>query len=111
MPATAAHTITRPGPAPTLTSQPEQQEAAPVMAEPQTVTFDEALAAAHANGVSTTDGPAFMAAFCDGPLTTIIGAISPRLVWEGARNKGLTTTQLAALAYGNPTAVIDLQQL
>lgn len=80
-------------------------------AAPLTVTYDQALATAKQDSICKTNDPALMAAFCHGPLQIIVGAVSPRLVWEGAQKQGLTTTQLAALAYGNPNAVSNLQWL
>lgn len=81
--------------------------ASPTMA----LTYDQALATAKQDSICKTNDPAFMAAFCHGPLQIIVGAVSPRLVWQGAQKQGLTTTQLAALAYGDPNAVSDLQWL
>jgi len=50
-----------------------------------------------------------MAAFCQYDLQQIVGAVSPKLVWEGARRKRLSARDLAALASSNPLAVGDLQ--
>ncbi len=75
------------------------------------MTWEQALAEAKDRSISGASDPGLMAALCDGTLQTIVGAVSPRLVWEGAQKRGLTTTQLAALAYGDPIAVSDLQWL
>ena len=49
-----------------------------------------------------------MASFCDGTAQLLIGAVSPRLVWEGAMSKGMTTKQLATLMHDDPIAAADL---
>lgn len=69
------------------------------------MTFDQALSAARAQGVTRAAEVALMAQFCDGPLQRLVGAVSPRLAWEGAIQEGLTTRQLAALAGTDADAV------
>lgn len=96
-------------PQPTATT-PTAAPAAPATS-PLPTTYDQALTTAKQDSICKTNDPAFMGAFCHGPLQTIVGAVSPRLVWQGAQKQGLTTTQLAALAYGDPGAVSDLQWL
>jgi hypothetical protein len=50
-----------------------------------------------------------MAAFAQHDLPLLVGAVSPKLVYQAAQKKGMTTKQLAALAHKNPMAVSDLQ--
>ncbi|MFE7965214.1 hypothetical protein ACFU0X_19650 [Streptomyces cellulosae] len=71
--------------------------------------YDAALNAGRKTGDSRADDAARMALFCDGPLQTLVGAVSPQLVWEGAQAKKLTTHQLAAMCRSDVMAVSDLQ--
>jgi len=73
------------------------------------MTYNQALSEAKGNIGHCSDA-AEMAAFCDGPLQTLVGAVSPKLVWEGAQKSGVTTRELAALCR-NALAVSDLQWL
>jgi hypothetical protein len=71
-------------------------------------TYEQELAAAcHVGSAHATD-PGLMAQFCSSALQTLVGAVSPRLVWEGAQGKGLSTRELADLCHTDPTAVADL---
>lgn len=60
--------------------------------------YRETLAAAKKVGASKATDPQLMALYCDGPLQTVVGAVSPKLVWEGAQTTGLTTQQLMKLS-------------
>lgn len=71
--------------------------------------YEAALTAGREIGASRADDNALMALFCEGPLQTLVGAVSPELVWDGAQRKGLTTRQLGALANSDVMAVSDLQ--
>ncbi|MFA5707524.1 hypothetical protein [Mycolicibacterium sp.] len=73
--------------------------------------FDSALARHDAVGSSKALDADLMAAFCRDVLQQVVGAASPKLVWEGARKKGLTTRELAELAIRDVLAVSDLQWL
>ncbi len=58
---------------------------------------------------NATDAQA-MAMYCEDIMQLMVGAFSPRLVWEGARKAGLTTLELASLcADKNLRALDDLQ--
>lgn len=72
------------------------------------MTYEEALAESRTAGASTASDPALMAMFCDGPLQTLVGAVSPKLVWEGAQRRKMTTQDLAKLCSKHPKAVADL---
>jgi hypothetical protein len=73
------------------------------------MTYDEALAEAKDKGVGACGDAAAMAAFCENTLQLIVGAVAPRLVWEGARAKGMTFRELGHLAGTDVMAVSDLQ--
>ncbi len=72
------------------------------------MTYEEALAEARRVGVSRCSDPALMAQFLDANAQTLIGAVSPRLVWEGAQKTGLTTKALAELIRRDNMAAADL---
>jgi len=71
--------------------------------------YEAALAAGREIGASRADDAALMALFCEGPLQTLVGAVSPELVWDGAQRQGLTTRELGRLANSDVMAVSDLQ--
>lgn len=76
---------------------------------PTKATYKQALAVAREVGAKHADDPGLMALFCAGPLQTLVGAVSPELVWDGAQRAELTTTQLSALCLRDVMAVSDLQ--
>lgn len=59
--------------------------------------FARALQAYDAAGAAHATDAQLMAAFCEDDLQILMGAFSPRLVWEGAQARGMTTLQLARL--------------
>lgn len=73
------------------------------------MTYDEALAEARKTGVGKCSDAAAMAAFCEAPLPILAGAVSPRLVWEGAMARGMKLTDLARRAGDGSTFISDLQ--
>ena len=73
-----------------------------------TDTYEAALARADTVGSARADDAAVSAQFCRDCLPLLVGAISSRLVWEGAQKRGLTFLQLGRLA-GDPLAIDDLQ--
>jgi hypothetical protein len=73
------------------------------------LSYEAALAAGREIGASRADDNALMALFCEGPLQTLVGAVSPELVWDGAQRQGLTTRELGKLANSDVMAVSDLQ--
>lgn len=75
------------------------------------MTYTEALAEAAKTGADHATDASLMALFCKGPLQTLVGAVSPQLVWEGAQKKGLTTSELGTLCLGDVMVVSDLQWL
>ncbi len=73
------------------------------------MTFEEALSEAKRMGTSKCSDAALMASICKHVLPVTVGAIAPKLVWEGAQRKGLKTRELVALAHRDAMAVDDLQ--
>lgn len=71
--------------------------------------YEEALVRYRRDGASKADDAALMAAFCEHDLQTLVGAVSPKLVWTGAQSKGLATRDLANLVNNDVMAVSDLQ--
>lgn len=70
--------------------------------------YTDALKRAKDQGVGQCDDAAAMAAFCDSTLQTLVGAVSPRLVWDGAQASGLTLTDLATMAATDAPSVHEL---
>jgi hypothetical protein len=70
--------------------------------------YGRALKRAKGN-FSRCDDAALMASFCEHDIQILAGAVSPRLVWEGAQRKGMTTRELAALCHDDPRAIDTLQ--
>ena len=71
-------------------------------------TYEEALAAGRRNGASHATDAQLMAMFCDTSIQTLCGAVSPQLVWDGARKNGLSTGALGDLAASAPMEVAEL---
>lgn len=87
-------------------------EAGPAPApEPQPLadSYEAALTRARKEGVGVCDDAAAMAAFCETTVPLLVGAVSGRLVWEGAMRKGLSALELGRLAGSDVRAVDDLQ--
>lgn len=61
------------------------------------MTYDEALQEAAAKGSVHCSGPALMAQTLAANAQDWLGAVSPRLMWEGAQRRGLTTEQVVAM--------------
>lgn len=73
--------------------------------------FDDALARCRKAGVGRASDAEAMAGFCADTLQILVGAVSPKLVWNGAMKKRLNLKQLAALCHSDPLAVAALQGL
>lgn len=67
--------------------------------------YESALARYETVGASKADDADLMAGFCRYDVQLIAGAASPKLVWEGAQSKGLSTRELANLS---PRSIEDL---
>jgi hypothetical protein len=72
------------------------------------MTWEQALAEAKSAGLSRCSDAAAMASFCDGTIQHVAGAVSGKLVWQGAMRKGLTYLQLATLCQEKPMDAAEL---
>ena len=70
--------------------------------------YETTLARAKQVGAAHADNDESIALFCAGPLQTLCGAVSPKLVFEGAVKKGLSYREFGHLASTDPSAVADL---
>jgi hypothetical protein len=71
------------------------------------MSYQAALKRAKGN-VANCDDAALMASLLDGTAQLLLGAVSPKLIWEGAQAKGLTTLQLAEMINDRPNEAADL---
>ena len=72
--------------------------------------FATALIAGDKAGAVDSTDPQLMAAFCEDVMQILVGAFSPRLVWEGAQKAGMTALELHNLcAKKDLDALDDLQ--
>jgi hypothetical protein len=69
--------------------------------------FADTLAQYRRVGASRASDTQLMAGFCQDTLQILVGAFSPRLVWEGAQKAGLTTRQLHELCASKDLAALD----
>lgn len=72
------------------------------------MTYREALAEARKVGVSQCSDLALMAQLLDANAQTLIGAVSPELMWDGAQKTGLTAKALVALINKDPIEAAEL---
>lgn len=59
-------------------------------------------------GAANVSDAELMAGFCAYSLQTLVGAVSPQLVWESAQHLGMTAIGLADLCTRKPRAAADL---
>ena len=71
-------------------------------------TYQETLRSANRKPVSQQTEAELMAGWCDSVLQIAYGAYSPRLVWEGAQKRGMTTLQLNQAAERDRSILDDL---
>jgi hypothetical protein len=72
--------------------------------------FAMALTAGRKAGAANATDRQVMAMFCEDTMQILVGAFSPRLVWEGAQKAGLTALKLHNLcAKKDLRALDDLQ--
>jgi hypothetical protein len=69
--------------------------------------FAAALAAGNKVGAANATDAQSMAMFCEDIMQLMVGAFSPRLVWEGAQKAGMTTLQLHELCDAKDLHAID----
>jgi hypothetical protein len=56
--------------------------------------YAAALISGASTGMSRATDAEVMAAFCEHDLQLLVGAVSPRLVWEGAQARGMASRDL-----------------
>ncbi|MEU1497289.1 hypothetical protein [Streptomyces sp. NPDC005732] len=96
--------------APTIDATPRPAE--PTIYSPApTGDYADALAVYQAKGAAHAPDGALVAGLCRDVIQTLVGAVSPQLVWEGAMKKGLTAKELLHLCRADTFAVDDLQWL
>lgn len=71
-------------------------------------TYEGSLHQARNVGAANADDAGVMAMFCESVLQPLVGAASPRLVWDGAQARGMTTLELNKLCLSDPAAVHEL---
>jgi hypothetical protein len=69
--------------------------------------YAEALIALDEIGPANATDAQNMAGFCESVMQRMVGAFSPRLVWEGAQKAGLTTSQLHKICQRKDFAKLD----
>lgn len=69
--------------------------------------YARALVDGHRVGAANATDAQNMAMFCEHVLQLLVGAFSPRLVWEGAQKAGLTGLQLHRLCHDKDLRAID----
>ena len=74
-------------------------------------TYEDALAELKAKGAAHASEAAVIAGLCDGPLQTVCGAVSPKLVFDGAMKKGLSVAEFSGLMSSDSSAIADLMWL
>lgn len=72
------------------------------------ISYEDVLTEANRVGSSRASDAGLMAQLCANVLQTLVGAVSPKLVWEGAQKQGLTSQDLMRMARDEPRAVHNL---
>jgi hypothetical protein len=72
------------------------------------MTYEEALATARKTGTRHASDEVRMALYCDASVQIVVGAVSPKLMWEGAQKRGMTTKELSRLCTSDPIAASEL---
>lgn len=73
-----------------------------------TASYANALKEGKAKGAGVCSDSEALALFLESSIQILCGAVSPKLVWEGAMKKGLTLREVGVLANSNPRAIEDL---
>lgn len=69
--------------------------------------FAAALIAGNKVGPANATDAQSMAMFCEDVMQFMVGAFSPRLVWEGAQKAGMTALELHNLCASKDLRAID----
>lgn len=78
------------------------------MSATATASYETALKNGKAKGASGCSDAEALALFLESSIQLLCGAVSPKLVWEGAMKKGLSLREVGALASSNSRAIEDL---
>lgn len=70
--------------------------------------YQDVLREAKKLGAANCSDAGVMALFCDTSLQTLVGAVSPKLVFNGAQSLNMSAQELARLANSDPRAVSEL---
>jgi hypothetical protein len=71
------------------------------------MTYEAALKSGKKIGASNCNETELLAWICSG-LQLTCGAVSPKLVFEGAQKKGLKAKDIAKMVHDNPAAIEEL---
>lgn len=71
--------------------------------------YSNALARGRKKGAGAAPRPEILAMFCESNLQTLVGAVSPELVWRGAMARGLSFLEFGRLCGKDVRAVDELQ--
>ena len=71
--------------------------------------YERALRRGKRHGAVRCDDSALMALVLDSTAQLLCGAVSSRLVWDGAQKVGMTSMQLAELMNYRPCEIEELQ--
>jgi hypothetical protein len=69
--------------------------------------YAQALVDGEKAGAANCTDAQLMAGFCESIMPILVGAFSPRLVWEGAQKRGMTTLELNKLCADKDLRAID----
>lgn len=72
------------------------------------ITYEKALAAGRKTGASKADDVQLMAMLLDSTARLLLGAVSPKLIFEGAQKKGMSSQELMKLVNDDPVAASEL---
>lgn len=72
------------------------------------MTYEHALAEAQRKSTAHCSDAELMAQLCDGSMQILLGAVSPKLIWEGAQRRGMTCKELLDLCHKDKIAAAEL---
>ncbi|MFJ4925303.1 hypothetical protein [Streptomyces sp. NPDC088736] len=101
-------TVTPAVPTPNHTPRPAEPQNTPPA---PTGDYADALTVCRTLGAAHAPNDALMASLCQDVIQTLVGAVHPQYVWEGAMKKGLTAKELLHLCRTDVMAVDELQWL
>lgn len=75
------------------------------------IRYEDALAESRRVGAAHADDAGQIAGLCESAVQAVCGAVSPKLVYEGAMKKGLSAKEFGRLLGSDPRAIEALQWL